>query len=441
MKLSVLTIAAAAVSAHPYAHHSQLLATSKGDALALWERPWSALRIVWKSLETSIAYVQGFWDTMFEKNSVTEYQTVYQWLKGHDKFTKLVKLIEYDKVILDVIDNPGLSITFFAPDDDAFPSIGPWEPREDFNPLDRDDKHKKKFFFGELLHEVLLYHVLPYNMESVELYANSTVATALQAKDGSFNSQSRRIKIDHTTIPYSLVINRYSRVIQSDIQVRTGRINIINSPLVPPLSILDGIHRLPQKLSTFTSAVQKVNFGKSLQYHYVPGKKSEKGHFEGKPSITAFVPTNDAFAALPRNLLLYLFSPLGSRALTKILAYHTIPDVILYTEWIHNVTREKNQYFDKADNGFEFSFNFTTALKNATVDVSIKKSTPWFPDPRSMSIDFEVQGHKIKQYDFAARNGVFHVIDQVLDPRGKHHEGSNGWDHWEDWLPHWAREA
>ena len=52
---------------------------------------------------------------------------------------------------------------------------------------------------------------------------------------------------------------------------------------------------------------------------------------EGNPAVTIFAPTNDAFKHLPFRLKLFLFSPLGHRALKKILSYHVVPDFILHT--------------------------------------------------------------------------------------------------------------
>jgi uncharacterized surface protein with fasciclin (FAS1) repeats len=299
--------------------------------------------------------------------------------------------------------------------------------------------------FGELLHEVLLYHVLPCDMETREIARNSTVATILRARDGSFDGQRRRMRIDRESTPDSLIINGYAKVKESNIKASNGKINVINRALIPPPSILDGTQLLPLKLSTFTSAVQKVQLENKLQYHLVRDRKSDRDRFEGNPSVTAFAPTNEAFAALPNRLLLYLFSPFGERALTKLLKYHMVPDFHIYTEWIHNVKEERRRRnhhnrFDGDDDGsFKVEYDFPTMVRGSKLDVCIKKSIR-NNDPQTMNIDFEVQGHKVREYDYVARNGAFHVINQVLDPRGKHHEGSSGWEDWEEWMPRWARE-
>ena len=89
----------------------------------------------------------------------------------------------------------------------------------------------------------------------VELIPSCTVMTALRARDGSFDGQHRRIKIEHASNGNSLLINGYARVEKADIECENGIINVLNRPLLPPPSIMDGIHLLPQKLSTFVRSV------------------------------------------------------------------------------------------------------------------------------------------------------------------------------------------
>jgi uncharacterized surface protein with fasciclin (FAS1) repeats len=407
------------------------------------------------------------WEHAFKRpNGDDEKRTIYQHLKNQDKFSKLVRLMDYDKDIVRLLDDSNRKITFFAPDNDAIPGRHQGGVGDDdelgllnagsnvlsalYSYIDRtdrrdDDRDHKRMLFGELLHEVLLYHVLPCDMETREIARNSTVATILRAKDGSFDGQRRRMRIDRESTPDSLIINGYAKVKESNIEASNGRINVINRALIPPPSILDGTQLLPQKLSTFTSAVQKVQLENKLQYHLVRDRKSDRDRFEGNPSVTAFVPTNEAWAALPNRLLLYLFSPFGERALTKLIKYHMVPEFHIYTEWIYNVKEERrrrnhNRFGgDEGNEGFEFEYDFPTMVRGSKLDVYIKK-TMQNNDPQSMNINFEVQGHKVREYDFVARNGAFHVINQVLDPRGKHHEGSSGWEDWEEWMPRWARE-
>jgi uncharacterized surface protein with fasciclin (FAS1) repeats len=76
------------------------------------------------------------------------------------------------------------------------------------------------------------------------------VQTALVAKDGSFDGQPRRIKIEKTLVPPAITLNMYAKVIQGDVEATNGVIHVVDHPLFPPISILDTAYMLPHWLST-----------------------------------------------------------------------------------------------------------------------------------------------------------------------------------------------
>jgi len=469
MKLAVAAVAVTVVSALPQGDQWRSPVKSLKTDTSLWEHTLSAFGLGWTPVEASIAYVADAWGMLLDPPDSPDKQSVYQWLKSQSDFTKIVKLIEYDGDIVKFLDGASHGLTFFAPNNDALPDhhdkkgdedtllsaihtgeanalsiIHSYISREDHHHHGGDDKdtERKKKILKEILHQVLLYHALPYDVTTTQLGANSTVATALKANDGSFDGQLRRIKIDRTTVPPSLTINKYASVIKSDIEATNGRINVLDHPLFPPPSVLDGVFLWPQKLSTFTSALQKVELENGIQYHYVHSKHG-KGRFEGAPSVTVFAPTNDAFAALPEKLLLYLFSPFGKSALGKLLSYHVVPEFHVHSEWIYNVKDERRKRkggVDATGTELDFTYAFPTGLKGTKVDVHIKKYTPTIPIPGVAYIDFEVQGTKVEEYDFVAKNGAWHIVNKVLDPRGKKGDSLNSWDDWEEWLPAWAEQ-
>ncbi|KAH8108185.1 FAS1 domain-containing protein [Cristinia sonorae] len=96
-----------------------------------------------------------------------------------------------------------------------------------------------------------------------------------------------------------------------------------------------------------------------------------------------------------------------------------------------------------------------TLLTNHTLYVELAQYEHPVPipphHPPVYSKKFVVQGVPVKLLDVPARNGAIHVIDKVLNPRGKkdgHHGhgpdsevplGPDGeWEGWEDWLVKWA---
>jgi uncharacterized surface protein with fasciclin (FAS1) repeats len=111
-----------------------------------------------------------------------------------------------------------------------------------------------------------------------------------------------------------------------------------------------------------------------LQYHYVRSNRDKKGDFEGAPDVTLFAPSNDAWKKLPEKLVLYLFSPFGSKALRKLLLFHTVPDYLIFSEWIHDAGKEKDGDVMPSGVEFDWEYTFPSGLKDHTLHVHITKA-------------------------------------------------------------------
>ena len=124
------------------------------------------------------------------------------------------------------------SITFFAPNNHAltFPKHKkgrkhPHEPHdvlatlyEQFESLtEHDDERKKK-----ILHAILQYHTLPKRVFRPALHFNTTFATLLIAKDGSFGGQARRIGVENHGLLPILKINFYAFVLPREWYTANG---------------------------------------------------------------------------------------------------------------------------------------------------------------------------------------------------------------------------
>ena len=85
---------------------------------------------------------------------------------------------------------------------------------------DNDDERKKK-----ILHAILQYHTLPKRVIRPALYFNTTFATLLTAKDGSFGGQPRRIGVEtHGFLPIGpLKINFYAFVLPKEWYTANGK--------------------------------------------------------------------------------------------------------------------------------------------------------------------------------------------------------------------------
>ena len=119
---------------------------------------------------------------------------------------------------------------------------------------------------------------------------------------------------------------------------KIGVVYTISRPLLPPPSIIDELF-LGRRFFILTSALQKVGLGDWLSW----GWKKKKDHDTEKgATVTFFAPSDYAFRRLPPRLRRFLFSPFGAKALKKILSYHIVPDIILYTGNAVTLCRERS---------------------------------------------------------------------------------------------------
>jgi uncharacterized surface protein with fasciclin (FAS1) repeats len=107
---------------------------------------------------------------------------------------------------------------------------------------------------------------------------------------------------------------------------------------------------------------------------------------KGTGPFTVFAPSDDAFAKLPANTVADLVKPENKAKLTKILTLHVV------------------------------------AGKVHAKDVEGKKMTPNSLEGEALHIDgtrgVTVNGAHVTTPDIACTNGVIHVIDTVLMPKG-----------------------
>jgi uncharacterized surface protein with fasciclin (FAS1) repeats len=89
-----------------------------------------------------------------------------------------------------------------------------------------------------------------------------------------------------------------------------------------------------------------VGLTSSVDRWHFPGNDGKKGGFRGATTTTVFAPTSGAFQRLPKKLKTFLFSPIGEKALRKILEYHIVPDFVLHSgESINcNVQRDYHEF-------------------------------------------------------------------------------------------------
>ncbi|MCC7042699.1 MAG: fasciclin domain-containing protein [Acidobacteria bacterium] len=110
------------------------------------------------------------------------------------------------------------------------------------------------------------------------------------------------------------------------------------------------------------------------------------GTLKGAGPFTVFAPTDAAFAKLPAGTVEDLLKPENKAKLQRILTYHVVPGRVMAADVV-KVTAAK-------------------AVSGDTITVNVQGST------------VRVDSATVTSTDIAASNGVIHVIDSVILPKG-----------------------
>jgi uncharacterized surface protein with fasciclin (FAS1) repeats len=143
------------------------------------------------------------------------------------------------------------------------------------------------------------------------------------------------------------------------------------SPTMAPKDIVDTAVEAGS-FTTLVTAVQAAGLEETLR---------------GEGPFTVFAPTDEAFAAVPKETLdALLADPKG--ALTDVLTYHVVPGKVMSTDLSDGMQAE--------------------TVNGEPLDITVKD------DGTVM-----VNGATVVTADIETANGVIHVIDTVLVPAGK----------------------
>ncbi|KAM0756109.1 hypothetical protein T439DRAFT_320800 [Meredithblackwellia eburnea MCA 4105] len=208
---------------------------------------------------------------------------------------------------------------------------------------------------------VTQYHLLPDVYSHFSLLNHSTLPTLL-GQNGP-KTEPFRIHIDPgwdlVPIPHpSVKFNFYAHKREVSVKAKNGLIHFLSAPLLPPLSPLNKLFLFPQAFGTLTSDLQKVHLSGALlppghgfeedddgglMGLWSEGSLDELGGEMGmkeKGPYTLFAPSNGAFNKLGFKLVAFLHSPLpiASKILKYVLAYHVVPDLAFFSDYIWNST-------------------------------------------------------------------------------------------------------
>ncbi len=149
-----------------------------------------------------------------------------------------------------------------------------------------------------------------------------------------------------------------------------GSVELADMHMTPTGDTIVDVAAEQAPLSTLVTALQAADLVEALS---------------GEGPFTVFAPTNDAFAALPPEVLEALLLPENKDLLTEVLAYHVVPDTVTSA-------------------GLRGPRDLETL--NGPVNISSTRDELFVNDAQVIAIDLE------------ASNGVIHAIDAVLIPDG-----------------------
>jgi uncharacterized surface protein with fasciclin (FAS1) repeats len=171
-----------------------------------------------------------------------------------------------------------------------------------------------------------------------------------------------------------------ARVIAADVDASNGVIHVIDKVLVPV-----GFELVPEEPTA--DIVQTAIAAGAFNTLVAAATAADLvGALQGEGPLTVFAPTDAAFANLPAGLVEALLLPENKAKLQDLLLYHVVAGRVL-----------------KSDLNF---YQRVPTLQGSQVAV-----VKWFGN-------VWVNTSKVTTADVLATNGVIHVIDRVLIPRG-----------------------
>ena len=306
---------------------------------------------------------------------------ISDWLEEHeDEFSTLLSVLEYTQL------KPALNAyghyTFFAPDNDAF---------DDF--LVQQGKSSIEDFEKDYLTTLVKYHLIDIEIES-SYFRNGALT------DTTYSG-------DHLIITFleggleNILVND-ARITERDINVENGIIHKIDKVMPPVVgSVFD---RLKENgnFSLFAEALELTGLADTLDIIFI--ELNEDIHFRTR--FTLFIEPDEVYGQngiSSLDDLVSKYSDTGDPAdegngLYQYVAYHILPSL---------------NYLNEMD-----SFNYPTLAENKLIHVSLEDRI-YLNRPagdKDGNGSGEIITVKEEESNQTAKNGVFHSIDNILEP-------------------------
>jgi uncharacterized surface protein with fasciclin (FAS1) repeats len=269
----------------------------------------------------------------------------------------------------ELLSRPNLKATVFAPNNAAFAALpAPFNNAQNISNIS-DPKTINT------LRQILRYHIVRGQRTAAQLTNGAYNTYAVAGTPGADQLYVGR------SVSNAVFVNGNSQVIAADVQASNGVIHVINKVLFPPSQDIAQIAIYNGNFKALVAALGKTGLTNTL--------------FSPTSNFTVFAPTDAAFAALP--------APLNNAAnisnITDANTINTLRNVLLY----HLIP------------GRVFSVDLREGIQPETVLAPNKVTITLAGGPKVKG-NGNANGSNIVLTDLLARNGVVHVIDQVLLP-------------------------
>ena len=262
-------------------------------------------------------------------------------------FTTLVAAVQAAGLV-DALKGEG-PFTVFAPTDEAFAAL----PKETLDALLADPK---------ALAEILTYHVLAGKVMAADV-TDGLSAPTLAGPAVAF-----------TIVDGKPMIND-ANIVATDVVASNGVIHVIDKVILPPAEEA----AMPEAMDIVDTAVAAGSFTTLVAAVQAAGLVDA---LKGEGPFTVFAPTDEAFAALPKETLDALLA--DPKALAEILTYHVLAGKVMAADVTDGLS--------------------APTLAGPAVVFTIVDGKPMINDANIVATDV------------VASNGVIHVIDKVILP-------------------------
>jgi uncharacterized surface protein with fasciclin (FAS1) repeats len=224
---------------------------------------------------------------------------------------------------------------------------------------------------GTTMTQILLYHVTNGEYTVSRLAEHKTLST-LSEERLLFNVKDETIVLNDTT-----------EVITTDIRASNGVVHIIDTVMTLP----EGHSLLASKLGSPEDAIAQVlaEDGRFETFLWLSEQAGLMEQLENRGvNYTLFAPTDEAFAAVPQELMeKWMSDPQGE--LKTVLSYHLVGDQL----GINQIATD----------------NYIPTLEGRPLIVATDEEVRVY-----------VNGRPIQSFNILAANGVIHVVNEVLMP-------------------------